>query len=99
MSDLISRQAAIDALTTAVPTTLYDALRIIEKLPSAEKRGRWIKDGDTYSLYKCSSCNDFCTVVGYANCISEERMYKTMKFCPNCGARMDFPDNNVGDQI
>lgn len=34
--DLISRQAAIDAVTTAVPTTLYDALRIIEKQPTIE---------------------------------------------------------------
>ena len=48
--------------------------------------GKWIKDN---SLYKCSACNDLCTVAGWANCIPEEQMYKSFKFCPNCGARME----------
>ena len=55
----------------------------------APKRGKWIKDGDAYALYKCSVCNDVCPAVGYADCIPEERMYKIMKYCPNCGARME----------
>ena len=53
------------------------------------KHGKWIKDGDGYALYKCTACNDLCTVAGYADCISEEQMHKTFKFCPNCGARME----------
>ena len=98
MTDLISRRAAIKAIDDLLNcyngySDTYDKAYIIgvlEELPTIEpKRGKWIKDGETYALYKCSACNDFCTVVGYANCISEERMYKTMKFCPNCGARME----------
>ena len=57
---------------------------------SAEpKSGKWIKDKDVYSLYKCTSCNNLCTVAGWANCIPEEQMYKAFKFCPNCGAQME----------
>lgn len=58
----------------------------IRKLPSAVKRGKWIKDK---GIYKCSACNDLCTVAGWANCIPEERMYNGFKFCPNCGAKME----------
>lgn len=53
------------------------------------KVGKWVKDGEAYALYKCSACNDLCTVAGYANCIPEEQMYKAFKFCPNCGAKME----------
>lgn len=64
----------------------------VAKMPTADvpdrKVGKWIKDGVAYSLYKCSACNDFCVVAGWANCIPEEQMYKGFKFCPNCGARM-----------
>lgn len=54
------------------------------------KRGKWINDGKPYALYKCSVCNNFCPAVGYAECIPEERMYKIMKYCPNCGAQMQM---------
>ena len=101
MNDLISRRAAIRAIDDLPNcyngySDTYDKAYIIgvlEELPSVDvpdrKVGKWIKDGEAYALYKCSVCNDFCTVVGYADCISEERMYKTMKYCPNCGARME----------
>lgn len=63
---------------------------IANGLPTIEpKRGKWIKDGVSSALYKCSACNDFCTVAGWANCIPEEQMYKAFKFCPNCGAKME----------
>lgn len=62
----------------------------IGSAPTIEpKRGKWIKDGVRNALYKCSACNDLCTVAGWANCIPEEQMYKSFKFCPNCGARME----------
>lgn len=59
---------------------------IIDAVPV--KRGKWIKDGEKCALYKCTTCNDLCTVAGWANCIPEEQMYKAFKFCPNCGAQM-----------
>lgn len=61
----------------------------IKALKAEPKRGKWTNDGKAYALYQCSACNEFCTVAGYANCIPEERMYKTMKYCPNCGAKME----------
>lgn len=70
---------------------ITECIRVIEQAPTIDpvKHGEWVKDGETYALYKCSACNYFCTVAGYANCIPKERMYKTFKFCPNCGARME----------
>lgn len=95
MDDLISRASVEDLIMETDPWWCEGMTRAIfegiKRLPTIDhvKRGKWIKDGETYALYKCSVCNDFCTVVGYANCIPEERMYKTMKYCPNCGAKMD----------
>ena len=99
MDDSISRQAAIQAI--AVKPAIHgsegswyhwdDIKNALEELPAIEavKHGKWVKDGETYALYKCSACNDFCTVAGWANCIPEKQMYKAFKFCPNCGAKMD----------
>ena len=58
-------------------------------LDAEPRAGRWIKDGETYALYKCSVCKEFCSGAGWANCIKEEQMYRTFKHCPNCGARME----------
>lgn len=101
MTDIISRQAAIDAAMkvierdTSGKNVVVEAMEAwkvyIMRLPSAVdpvKHGKWIKDGEAYALYKCSACNEFCPEAGYADCIPIERMYKTFKFCPNCGARM-----------
>lgn len=101
MNDLISRQAAIDLLeerlrengysNTALVSELNRSIGYIMRLPAIDpvKHGRWIKYGEPYALYKCSACNDLWTVAGYANCVPEEHMYKTMKYCPNCGAKME----------
>jgi hypothetical protein len=63
----------------------------IDSAPTIDqvKHGKWIKDGESCALYKCSECNDLCAVAGYANCIPEQQMYKVFKFCPNCGAKME----------
>lgn len=75
--------------------TEKDVIRLLS-LPSAErKKGRWIKDGEAYALYKCSACNNLCTVAGWANCVPEEQMYKGFKFCPNCGAEMENSDEQI----
>lgn len=87
MDDLISRQAAIDAIAK----WLLEVLSIVEKdgqptifkklrnLPAAEpKMGRWVKewqDGKGYTRidgYKCSECDGLYP-------------WKT-NYCPNCGA-------------
>lgn len=63
--------------------------RIILDLPSAERRGQWIKDKN---LYKCTACNDFLSVAGWADCIPEKQIYTAFKHCPNCGARMEVKE-------
>ena len=77
MDDLINRQAAIDALTTAVPTTLYDALRIVEGLPTIEpKNGKWeVVDEEEPRWYGCSLCKKMARW--------------PYNYCPNCGAKME----------
>ena len=92
MSDLISRQAAIDALAEFVPYAicdestesycngLTDAYNLILQLPSAEpkrKQGEWIE--------KCSYDGMrnyyYCTLCGVRN------DWKS-NFCPHCGVDM-----------
>lgn len=91
MSDLIDRQAAIDALRNinaiARPISISDDVLLIDKdeamtelmmLPSAQpepKRGTWIKYPSDSELYICSECASFWG--------SKD------KFCRFCGAKME----------
>lgn len=61
----------------------------INALKAEQKNGEWTNDGVAYGIYKCTACNGLCRVSGWANCFSEEQMYKEFKFCPNCGAKME----------
>lgn len=94
MNDLISRRAAIQAIDDLPNcyngySDTYDKAYIIgaiEELPSAEqRRGKWINDK---GLYRCSVCNNLWTG-WWAVIVPEERMCKEMKYCPNCGAKME----------
>ena len=87
MDDLISRQAAIDALTALeepAPTArhliaIYDCEDTIKALPSAQperKKGKWIYDGDCYICNQCMSAFGW-----WADS-------QTSNYCPNCGADM-----------
>ena len=100
MSDLISRQAAIDALKDAENHAfnsyykgLIKAHKIIADLPSVEaeprKHGRWIHvfDSEPYDEYVCSVCGTRASsFIG-----GTEMWYCLLKpnYCPNCGAKMD----------
>lgn len=87
MDDLISRQATIDAMQCVTDSICaQQAIDALSTLPSAERRGRWIKDKN---LYKCTACNDLLSVAGWADCIPEKQIYTAFKYCPNCGAKMD----------
>ena len=94
MSDLIDRQAAIEALREYLvgkrcpdDGTLTCRLienEVINKLPSIQpKRGRWIKLDMHIGMadHKCTACEQECYV---PTCMGEP-MYA---FCPNCGADM-----------
>lgn len=95
MTDLISRQAAIKAIDDLPNcyngySDTYDKAYIIgvlEELPTIDpvKHGKWINDK---GLYRCSVCNYLWTSF-WAVVVPEERMYKEMKYCTNCGAKMD----------
>lgn len=91
--DLISRKDAINVMCRKVCGVDYcgcstDCKEIKEmmELPSAERKGKWIKqhgyyDGDVY--YECSECGEeFCFLDG---CTPEDNLHF---YCPNCGARM-----------
>lgn len=80
MSDLISRQDAIDEIKalyewhdTVTEDRILDHLR---RLPSAEpKTGEWTNAG--------------VLTVHCSNCKSEFHELEAMNYCPNCGARMN----------
>lgn len=102
MSDLISRQDAIDALGEEPEVWIdddeyakgmnaqwkYDR-KAIEALPSAERKGKWLEMGtnkDGTHNIKCSKCGEGYKTRGHARSIATKAKYK---FCPNCGASME----------
>lgn len=79
--DTISRQMAIDEIRRC--RFVVDAIKKISELPSAERKGHWIKKW--HKVFKedlpcCSECNNF--------------MAFTFDYCPNCGARMERETND-----
>ena len=90
MSDLISRQAAIDK---AVPLNLFGrevmmvSVSELENLPSAQperKKGKWI----ITKTERGWNCAEYPTEVTCSNCNYIEDYQKALDFCPNCGADM-----------
>lgn len=93
MGDLISRQAAIDALDEYIEEYSFDldengyhnpkwcamqeAKMTIHRLPSTERRGWWIIDKEFSNIGRCSFCGDRWGSVDQMN------------YCPSCGARME----------
>ena len=94
MSDLISRQAAIDAISSMFAPTpvqkdmVEDCLEIIEELPSAEpKTGKWIRDKKPY--YVDGKIMFEFVQLYCSECRALRRIgWHDAKFCPNCGAKM-----------
>lgn len=90
MSDLISRQAAIDAINRLdIPEDMcvFEILSHIElelgTLPSAQPeriRGRWIEKPHVHGVAYCSLCD-------------YELHTNDTNFCPNCGAKMEVGEN------
>ena len=96
MSDLISRQAAIDALydwsehsmTDAEAWHIRQVIGDIKSMPSAQlerKTGRWIdavlpNDNGGLPVQVCDQCNTFFPLAYTGG---------GHRFCPSCGAKMD----------
>ena len=99
MDDLISRQAAIDALNGEIEITgrtnaeaVKGYVRLVkdrlERLPSVQpepKEGHWIlrESPDGGEQYECSECGVLWEFIDGTP--EDNEAY----FCPNCGARMD----------
>ena len=92
--DLISRQAAIDSLDEYIEEYSYDldengyhnpkwcamqeAKMTIQRLPSAERRGRWI----IYPVSPWDGEDVKCSVCGEKGCAPY------WDYCPHCGSQM-----------
>lgn len=86
MSDLIERQAAIDALDKrfdSIPmeqtTEILQLRKDLRELPSAQperKKGKWILKPNIYGVVYCSECD-------------YELHTNNTNYCPDCGAKME----------
>lgn len=95
MDDLISRQALMKEFSDFVrksnnsdfaPTpTWNDAVSLVASMPSAERRGRWVK-GDEMADYPRIPYKPWET---YCSCCGEIKEQSNDGFCGNCGAKMD----------
>ena len=96
MSDLISRQAAIDCeyqvkiINDIEYVMLSEVQMKMRKLPSAQPqrmRGKWTYGEDEYGIdgYHCDKCGFF---VPWDYTHKFINFIKDYHFCPNCGADM-----------
>lgn len=93
MSDLISRQAAIDETWKEpeytdplnVLTEIRDRLMALPTIEPERKKGKWIdavlpNDSGGLQVQVCDQCNTFFPLAYTGG---------GHNFCPNCGARME----------
>lgn len=103
MDDLISRKAAIEAfdrislqrikgLGLELLISVSDAKNILEGMKAVEaapvKHGKWEYSENIYddSTWVCSICEEPWTM------IDGTPQENNMKYCPNCGAKMDLEE-------
>lgn len=87
MDDLIKRQDAIGACLNGCCACVNDCVDEIEKLPSAQKTGKWTTKSDTNPYYttwwyECSECGQKPLRDGYEQEVLSD-------YCPSCGCRME----------
>lgn len=101
MSDLISRQAAIDAfkkeltvgeskgnyVTICSAVSYEGAKQILESLPSAQSERKHGKWVDVMIGEWCTFDECKCSVCGVVEYFNKG--WKKFSYCPNCGARME----------
>ena len=86
MSDLISRQEAIDAIEITPFDDYGDYMRareLIEKLPSAKpvRYGKWMEIIEVNELGEPYQSGVYCSECGHTDCYEPN-------YCPDCGADM-----------
>lgn len=89
MDEYISRHEAIRAVQLSYGN--YEATRkAIFELPAADvapvRHGRWALN-KKYGDYECSEC-------GQGDVKAMDFTNLKMRYCPNCGAKMDLEDEN-----
>ena len=87
--DLISRQAAIEALKRAEALTrafgYHNVIETIRDVPTAEpKKGKWERHYSRPNVY--ADLFWYCSECGYKNDENYAPVYH--HYCPNCGARL-----------
>ena len=95
MSDLISRQAAID-LIADYDLSMGQVVNRIYALPPVTpqpKTGYWIDDNENEidaqygrHLYKCSECDEYANA--FVGGTEDWWDLEKPNYCPNCGAKM-----------
>ena len=71
----------------------HECVDYVDKADVVEvKHGKWkVNEDDIYicaSEFVCSNCNEsFCSSE-----LTDEQMKEMLKYCPNCGAKMDGGD-------
>ena len=92
MGDLINRTEAISNLRKWLNFPDYNkgerniiacAIAMLEELPSAERKGKWIERG--FYLPECSECGGKAYGLHAFDAVKSD-------YCPHCGARMDGED-------
>ena len=93
MSDLISRQAVLDAFwklnVELSPTAIWTIQNMVKDVPSVtpqQRTGRWIQkeeegDAEPFIIWECSECH----------CVDEDGK-PSYKYCPQCGAKMEVEE-------
>ena len=103
MDDLINRRAAIDAVhenydkildfKSDGKTIASSVEDIICDLPSARKKGKWIKYKDRACWY-CSECKEDNYYAYSWDSDTGENKFQD-HYCPNCGAEMEMKDEEL----
>lgn len=99
--EYISRDEMIEQTKTRIVlgapkfnTGLEAAIEVATSIPAADvapvRYGRWslVEARRKESVYRCSECGNFFTI--RADTLNGGR--GDMRYCPNCGAKMDLPE-------
>ena len=85
MAEYIDRELATKKLELDAPEQVgysrKDAIECVRYISAADvapiRHGKWIRQDDTFTRFKCSACGD-------------ENHKGNEKYCSSCGAKMDW---------